>query len=820
MAASPKPESLDVRSSETIDSLSDAASSLLNSDTEAKPAVNATDINSSIFARKWKEIITLHKDLTELGASDFSQHHARITVIGGQSAGKSSLVEAVSGISVPRDSGTCTRCPMECTMSSGGESWSCQISLRYDHDSKGVVLPEPRTEEFGPRLTSREDVELWLRRAQAAILSPHRSKEYFYNKETVDIRPGLDSQRLSFSKNVVVVHLEDPSFTDLSFVDLPGLIQNAEQNMINLVRDLVVSRIKGDNTIILVTVPMSDDLENQEAVRLAREVDPKGQRTIVVLTKPDTVTEGQISAREKWKALLEGRSVDHRLRHGYFCVRLRDDAERARNSTRSEAEEAANLLFSQKPWSEITDRSRFGVDNLVDYLSRLLIQLIEENLPELWKDIDSLLAECTLDLSQLPSRIEARGGEINTEATIFISHFCDDVRRAVTGTNCPLELKTFVQANRKQYKSFKQMICQTRPNFTVNVATSISKRSVDSQPMDLSDVRGLIESSKTWELPGHIPFEATMILVDRFTSKWAEPTVQCFNQVCGNLLKFLDDLTLKHFDGLPNFLAFVKIVCHKRLDAVREAAEAQVRRLIARETGRPLFTQNDELLEATKKTWHDENCRGWDHTESHSTHKDEIEIMSLVRAYFEVAYKRIIDTAPMLIEHELNQTMVDGLLRALVSGLADDTQSLETLLDEDPAISRRRTALQTKQKRLGQIRALLERWELDASAYRLEPLSIQLGQLFGSQRKNADTEPNVPEASISQSPESCPCSPTGDCTRPPTPQTVSAGQWGIPVRQDVESEEPLFGGGILAAAPPLGYGNASYAGRKKNRLRR
>ncbi|KIY48903.1 hypothetical protein FISHEDRAFT_58621 [Fistulina hepatica ATCC 64428] len=738
MAASPKPESLDVRSSETIDSLSDAASSLLNSDTEAKPAVNATDINSSIFARKWKEIITLHKDLTELGASDFSQHHARVTVIGGQSVGKSSLVETVSGISVPRDSGTCTRCPMECTMSSGGESWSCQISLRYDHDSEGIALLEPRTEEFGPRLTTQADVELWLRRAQAAILSPHWSKEYFYNKEAIDIRPGLDSQRLPFSKNAVVMHLQDPSFTDLSFVDLPGLIQNAEQNMINLVKDLVVALIKGDNTIILVT---SD--EWRQCVWLARPIPRASGQS------PDTVSEGQISAREKWKALLEGRSVDHKLLHGYFCVRLRDEAERSRNSARSEAEAAANLFFSQKPWNEIKDGSRFGVSNLVDYLSRLLIRLIEANLPHLRNDIRRLLEECVSDLSELPSRIEAKDGEVNAEAMILANRFCDDVRRAVTGTDCPRDLKIFVQTNRKHCALLKQAIRQTSPNFTPR-AVSVDSES-NAPKITSSDVRELIEGSKTWEFPGHIPFEVTTTLVHQFTSTWTKPTMQCFDRVCENLHIFMDDLTRRHFGMLPNLLKFVS----QRLDAVRKEAEEQLRRHIARETGDPVFTQNDDLLESAKKVWHNKYCEtpqpanlfgggGLRVAVTAAVHDDVLDIMALVRAYFEVAYKacfqRVIDTVPILIEHELNRALADGLLRMLVSGLVNGTQPLATLLDEDPAISRRRKALCAKQKRLEQIRARLERWELDALTYRLELVSLEPGHSSVPQSKDDGTE--------------------------------------------------------------------------------
>jgi hypothetical protein len=78
------------------------------------------------------------------------------------------------------------------------------------------------------------------------------------------------------------------------------LIQNSDQNVIDLVRDLVVSHIQSENTLILITIPMSgeqmqslsgrpltyselDDIENQQAVLLAKEADPYGERTIGII---------------------------------------------------------------------------------------------------------------------------------------------------------------------------------------------------------------------------------------------------------------------------------------------------------------------------------------------------------------------------------------------------------------------------------------------------------------------------------------------------------------------------------------------------------
>ena len=116
-----------------------------------------------------------------------------------------------------------------------------------------------------------------------------------------------------------------------------------------------------------------------EAVRLAKEqgADPSGSRTIGVLTKPDLLLPGSRNARATWKQVLEGRV--HQTKHGYYCVRLPDDEQRANGITKARMDELADEFFNDtQPWNEILDRRRFGIPNLVKYTSELLIKLIQD----------------------------------------------------------------------------------------------------------------------------------------------------------------------------------------------------------------------------------------------------------------------------------------------------------------------------------------------------------------------------------------------------------------------------------------------------------
>jgi hypothetical protein len=105
-------------------------------------------------------------------------------------------------------------------MSNLDDSWSCSVSLRLDYDRDDAPLPESERIKFGPVILDKSEVEIWLRRAQTAILNPDRAREDFFYKTEQELR-GIPN-KLKFSRNAVCMDINDPDATALSFVDLPG----------------------------------------------------------------------------------------------------------------------------------------------------------------------------------------------------------------------------------------------------------------------------------------------------------------------------------------------------------------------------------------------------------------------------------------------------------------------------------------------------------------------------------------------------------------------------------------------------------------------
>ena len=186
-------------------------------DSYADKTVEKTNLGSSKYGHSTRALIDVINHLRDCGTEQVIPL-PKIAVIGNQSAGKSSLIEAISRIRVPRSKGTCTRCPMEVVLRRG-EFWCCRVSLRFDYDipdeSKGTFL--------FMETSSKENVAEILQRAQIAILNPSTPMEKFLEGALSDY-----PTELKFSRNTVVAEVIGAD-VDVTFIDLPGIISNVEK---------------------------------------------------------------------------------------------------------------------------------------------------------------------------------------------------------------------------------------------------------------------------------------------------------------------------------------------------------------------------------------------------------------------------------------------------------------------------------------------------------------------------------------------------------------------------------------------------------------
>ncbi|VDN95008.1 unnamed protein product, partial [Brugia pahangi] len=182
----------------------------------------------------------------------------QIAVVGGQSAGKSSVLENFVGKDfLPRGSGIVTRRPLI-------------LQLVHDqHVEYGEFL-----HKRGQKFTDFEMIR----------------------KEIEDETDRITGQNKGISPVPINLRIFSPNVLNLTLIDLPGLtkvpVGDQPPDIEHQIREMLLTYISRETCLVLAVTPANSDLATSDALKLAREVDPQGLRTIGVLTKLDLMDEG------------------------------------------------------------------------------------------------------------------------------------------------------------------------------------------------------------------------------------------------------------------------------------------------------------------------------------------------------------------------------------------------------------------------------------------------------------------------------------------------------------------------------------------------
>ncbi|KAI1413412.1 P-loop containing nucleoside triphosphate hydrolase protein [Hypoxylon sp. FL1857] len=213
---------------------------------------------------------------------------------------------------------------------------------------------------------------------------------------------GID-QGGTFCKDILRIELSGPTQPHLTIVDLPGLLragtreQSAEDAAV--VQSLVLSYMKNPRSIILAMVSAQSNFASQEVIQHAREIDPRGVRTLGIITKPDILDVGSASERDYFD-LVQNRHAKFRL--GWHVVRNRDF--KTKDATNKERDRAETEFFDQGVWAGLP-RSQKGATTLRTRLSELLKDQLLDQLPEVLEEIQVGLDDCSSRLEKLgPAR--------------------------------------------------------------------------------------------------------------------------------------------------------------------------------------------------------------------------------------------------------------------------------------------------------------------------------------------------------------------------------------------------------------------------------
>ncbi|XP_039909113.1 dynamin-1a isoform X3 [Simochromis diagramma] len=413
----------------------------------------------------------------------------QIAVVGGQSAGKSSVLENFVGKDfLPRGSGIVTRRPLVLQLMNSptefAEFLHCKGKKFTDFDEV------------------RQEIEAETDRATGA------------NK--------------GISPVPINLRVYSPHVLNLTLVDLPGMtkvpVGDQPADIEFQIKDMLMQFVTKENCLMLAVSPANSDLANSDALKIAKEVDPQGLRTIGVITKLDLMDEGTDA-----KDILENKLLP--LRRGYIGVvnRSQKDIDGKKDINAAMAAER-KFFLSHPAYRHLADR--MGTPYLQKVLNQQLTNHIRDTLPNLRAKLQSQLLSIEKEVEEYknfrpddPSR--------KTKALLqMVQQFSVDFEKCIEGSGDQIdtaELSGGARINRIFHERFP---------------FELVKMEFDEKELrkEISYAIKNIHGIRTGLFTPDMAFET---IVKRQIGKIKEPCTKCVDMVISELVNTVRQCTKK-----------------------------------------------------------------------------------------------------------------------------------------------------------------------------------------------------------------------------------------------------------------------------------
>ncbi|XP_044534704.1 dynamin-1-like protein isoform X4 [Gracilinanus agilis] len=335
----------------------------------------------------------------------------QIVVVGTQSSGKSSVLESLVGRDLlPRGTGVVTRRPLilqlvhvsqEDRGKASGDENDPATWKNPRHLSKGI-----QAEEWGKFL--------------------HTKNKLYTDFDEIRQEIENETERISGSNKGVSpepIHLKifSPNVVNLTLVDLPGMtkvpVGDQPKDIELQIRELILRFISNPNSIILAVTAANTDMATSEALKISREVDPDGRRTLAVITKLDLMDAGTDAMD-----VLMGRVIPVKLGIIGVVNRSQLDINNKKSVSDSIRDEYA---FLQKKYPSLANRN--GTKYLARTLNRLLMHHIRDCLPELKTRINVLAAQYQSLLNSYGEPVDDKSATLLQLITKFATEYCNTI---------------------------------------------------------------------------------------------------------------------------------------------------------------------------------------------------------------------------------------------------------------------------------------------------------------------------------------------------------------------------------------------------------
>ncbi|XP_047250913.1 dynamin-related protein 3B isoform X3 [Capsicum annuum] len=473
--------------------------------TAAAAAATAASLGHSVIP-----IVNKLQDIFAQLGSQSTIELPQVAVVGSQSSGKSSVLEALVGRDfLPRGSDICTRRP---------------LVLQLLQTKRN---PDGTDEEWGEFL--------------------HLPGKRFYDFNQIRWEIQAETEREAggnkgVSDKQIRLKIFSPNVLDITLVDLPGItkvpVGDQPSDIEARIRTMIMSYIKLPSCLILAVTPANSDLANSDALQIAGNADPDGYRTIGVITKLDIMDRGT-DARN----FLLGKVIPLRL--GYVGIVNRNQEDIMMNRSIKDALVAEEKFFRSRPvYSDLADRC--GVPQLAKKLNQILVQHIKKLLPGLKSRISAGLVSVAKEHASYGEITESKAG-MGALLLNILSKYCEAFSSMIEGKNEEMSTTELSGGARIHY-IFQNIFVK-------------SLEEVDPcEDLTDDDIRTAIQNAtgaKSALFVPEVPFE---VLIRRQIARLLDPSFQCARFIYDELVKMSHRCMVNELQRFP--------ILRKRMDEV------------------------------------------------------------------------------------------------------------------------------------------------------------------------------------------------------------------------------------------------------------
>ncbi|RDX96774.1 Dynamin-related protein 4C, partial [Mucuna pruriens] len=614
----------------------------------------------SSYNERIRPVLDAVENLRRLNITKEGIQLPTIVVVGDQSSGKSSVLESLAGISLPRGQGICTRVP---------------LVMRLQNHS----LPNPELVlEFNSKSISTDEAHV--------------------SNAINDATKELAGHGKGISNNPLTLIVKKNGVPDLTMVDLPGItrvpVHGQPENIYDQIKDMIMEYIKPEESIILNVLSASVDFTTCESIRMSQSVDKTGLRTLAVVTKADKSPEG----------LLDKVTADDvNIGLGYVCMR-----NRIADESYEEARIEEQRLFDSHPMLSKIDKSIVGIPVLAQKLVQVQAMSISKTLPEIVKKINEKLSNNLTELEKLPTNLTS----VADAMTAFMH---------IIGLTKESLRKILLRGEFDEYPEDKNMHCTARLVEMLDCFSNDLYSCDENEATEkflMAEIK-VLEEAKSIGLPNFMPRVAFLTLLQRKVKGIANKPIGFVENVWNYLEEVLISVINRYSENYYQLLMSTRragqiLMAKKKQNSIKHVKEAiemekhtdyscnaefmqEYNRLMSQQDAFLSLVvngvQNPSLVNIVGKV-------DVGHLRQYqSVLKQAFDLKVRMISYWKIVQKRLIDTIALHLMLSINNLVNNDLEKEIVHDLLSPSGGgIERLLEESPSISGKREKLQRSVK--------------------------------------------------------------------------------------------------------------------------